>query len=118
MRFRIARIIVAALVFLAVAALPAVTSFAAGATTAMGISASHAMPDCDHYLHAPGDKSHKTADDGACMAACALNCFNFVATAFFGIAYSSPVSVAIELVRTSNNVTSQMGNPPFRPPRA
>jgi hypothetical protein len=118
MPFRIGRIIVAALVALAVAMLPATIGFAAGAPTAIGTSASQAMPDCDHHHHAPSDKTQKTADDGACMAACALNCFNFMTTAFSGIAYAVLSSAALLPVPASSNISSQMGNPPFRPPRA
>ena len=116
MQFRIGRIIVAALVALAVAALPAATGFATGVTTAIDISASQAMPDCDHHHHGPTDKTQKTIND-ACMAACALTCFNFMTTAFSGIVFSSPASAALEPVRTSGNATSRMGSTPFRPPR-
>ncbi len=118
MQLRIGRIIVAAVVALAVSVLPVATGFAAGATTAIGISASQAMPDCDHHHHAPSDKTQETADDGACMAACALNCFNFMTTAFSGISFSSPVSDALKPVRVSENISSLMGKPPFRPPRS
>ena len=118
MNLRIGRTIVAVLVALSVATLPAATGFAAGATTAMEISASQAMADCDHHHAAPSDKTQKTADDGACMAACALNCFNFMAAAFSGIAFSSPASAALRPVHASSIFASQMGSPPFRPPRA
>ena len=115
---RIGRTIIAVLVALAVATLPAATGFAAGATTAMEISASPAMPDCDRHHNAPGGKTQKSMDDGACMAACALNCFNVMAAAFTGIAFSSPATAALKPARTSGNISSLMGSPPFRPPRA
>jgi uncharacterized protein involved in copper resistance len=116
---RIGRTIVAVLVALSVATLPAATGFASGAMTAMEISASPAMPDCDHHHHnAPGGKTQKSMDDGACMAACALNCFNFMAAAFSGIAFSSPATAALKPVHASNIFASLMGSPPFRPPRA
>jgi uncharacterized protein involved in copper resistance len=119
MIIRIGRTIFAVLIGLSVATLPAATGFAAGATTATEISASEAMPDCDHHHHnAPSDKTQKTAHDAACMAGCALTCFSFTATGFSGIAFSSPASAALKPVRTGNNISSRMGSPPFRPPRS
>jgi hypothetical protein len=115
---RIGRTIVAVLVAMAVATLPAATGFAAGATTAMEISASSAMPDCDHHHNAPDGKTQKSMDDGACMAACALNCFNVMAAASSAVAFSPPASAALKPVRTSGNISSLMGSPPFRPPRS
>ena len=116
---RIGRTIVAIFVALAVATLPAATGFASGAMTAMEISASPAMPDCDHHHHnAPGGKTQKSMDDCASMAGCALKCFNFTGTILAGIAYSSSASAALKPVRTSNNISSRMGSPPFRPPRS
>ena len=85
---RIGRTIFTALVALSVATLPAAIGFAAGTTTAMEISASPTMPDCDHHHHnAPGGKTQKSVDDGACMAACALNCFNVMAPGEIGRAH-------------------------------
>jgi uncharacterized protein involved in copper resistance len=117
---RIGRTIFTALVALSVATLPAAIGFAAGATTAMEISASPAMPDCDHHHHhnAPGGKTQKSMDDCASMAGCALKCFNFTGTILAGIAYSSSASAALKPVHASNIFASQMGSPPFRPPRA
>ena len=115
---RIGRTIVAVLVALSVATLPAATGFAADATTAMEISAVPAMPDCDHHHNAPGGKTQKSMDDGSCMAACALNCFNVMAAAFSAVAFSPPASAALKPARTSSNISSLMGSPPFRPPRS
>ena len=115
---RIGRTIVAVLVALAVAMLPTATGFASGAMTAMEISASPAMPDCDHHHNAPGGKTQKSMDDCASMAGCALKCFNFTGTILAGIAYSSSASAALKPVHASNIFASQMGSPPFRPPRA
>lgn len=116
---RIGQTIFTALVALSVATLPAAIGFAAGATTAMEISASPAMPDCDHHHHnAPGGKTQKSMDDCASMAGCALKCFNFTGTILAGIAYSSSASAALKPVHASNIFASQMGSPPFRPPRA
>jgi hypothetical protein len=116
---RIGRTIIAILISLSVATLPAAVGFAASVPSATEMSASAAMPDCEHHRHAaPADKTQKTADDPACMAACALHCFNFTATVFSDIAFSSPASAALKPVRTSGIFASRMGSPPFRPPRA
>ena len=116
---RINRTIVAVLVALAVATLPTATGFASGATTAMEISASPAMPDCDHHHHnVPGGKTQKSMDDCASMAGCALKCFNFTGTILAGIAYSSSAGAALKPVHASSIFVLQMGSPPFRPPRA
>jgi hypothetical protein len=119
MTTRIGRTIIATLVALSVATLPAAMGFAAGATTATETSASQPMTDCDHHQHkAPSGKTQKTADDGACMASCALNCFNFTAAGFSGIAFLSPASAALKPVHASNTFASLLSSPPFRPPRA
>ena len=117
MNIRIGRIIIAVVVGVAVATLPAAIGFATNVPTATEMSASETMPDCDHHHNLPSDKTQKTANDCACMAACALKCFNFTATVFSGIAFSSPASAALKPVRTRIHVASQMGNLPFRPPR-
>jgi hypothetical protein len=115
---RIGRTIFTALVALSVATLPSAIGFAAGSKT-MEVAVSETMPDCDHHHHnAPGGKTQKSVDDGACMAACALNCFNVMAAAFSAIAFSPPASAALKPARTSSNISSQMGSPPFRPPRS
>lgn len=117
MTLRIGRTIFAVLVGLSVATLPAAVGLAsiAPSAAATGVSAS----DCDHHHHtAPSDKTQKTADDCGCMAACALKCFNFMASGLSAIAFSSPASAVLKPVRTSSNVASRMGSPPFRPPRS
>jgi len=118
MTLRIGRTIFAVLISLAVATLPAATGFAANVATATKMSASKAMPDCDHHRQTPSDKTKRTATDCACMAACALTCFSFTAPGFSGITFSSPASTALKPVRTDTNVSSRMGSPPYRPPRS
>jgi hypothetical protein len=118
MILRIGQTIVAVLFALSVATLPATLGFAAVASTATEISASEAMPDCEHHHNAPGGKTQKSMDDCASMAGCALKCFNFTGTILAGIAYSSSASAALKPVHASNIFASQMGSPPFRPPRA
>jgi len=118
MTLRIGRTIFAMLVGLSVVTLPASLGFAATVPTATHLSAAQSILDCEHHHTAPSDKTQKTADDSACMAACALHCFNFTATGFSGVVFSTTASAALKLVRTRSHVVSQMGNPPFRPPRA
>src|SRR5450759_4518349 len=99
---RIGRTIIAVLIGLSVATLPATLGFAASVATntAMEISATQAMPDCDHHHHAaPSSQTKKTMDDCASMAGCALKCFNFTGTILDGIAYSSPASAALKPVQ-------------------
>ena len=113
MTVRIGRAIIAGLIGLSVATLPMAAGFTAGVPTsaATEISAS----DCDHHHSPPSDTTQKGAD--GCMAACALNCFNFTATSLSGIVFSPPASVVLKPVRTRINVASRIGSPPFRPPR-
>lgn len=121
MNLRIGRTIVAVLISLAVATLPAATGFAAHVETATETSAAKAVPDCNHHQHhhsAPSDNTQKTAGDCACMAACALTCFSFTAPGFSGITFSPPACAALKLVRANTNVSSRTGSPPFRPPRS
>jgi hypothetical protein len=119
MNIRIGRTIFAVLVALSVATLPAAVGFAAGGKT-MGASASETTPDCDHRHHnnPPNNKTQKTGDDGACLAACAVACFGFVTADFPSIAFLLPMSTAPKFIRASDNVPSRMGSLPFRPPRA
>ena len=118
MTIRIGRTIFVAVLALSVAMLPAAVGFAANITT-MEVAAAEMMPDCDHHHHNMlSDKTQKTSDVGGCMAACAGACFGFTPTGFSDIAFSSPAGTALKLVRTSDNVSSRMGNLPFRPPRA
>jgi uncharacterized protein involved in copper resistance len=120
MTLRFGRTVFAVLIGLSVATLPAATGFAAHVATATEMSVSKAMPDCDHHHHhkAPTDKTQKTAGDCACMAACALTCFGFTAPGSSSITFASPASTVLKPVRTSTNVASRMGSPPFRPPRS
>jgi hypothetical protein len=118
MTTRIGRAIFAVLIGLSIAMLPATIGFAAGVATATEISAAKAMPDCDHHNKAPDIQTHKAINGGACMADCAFSCFGFTATGYSGIAFSSPVSDVLKPIRVSDAISSRMGSPPFRPPRA
>jgi hypothetical protein len=114
---RLGRTILAIVLGLSVALLPATAGFAASAAT-MDMSASAAMPDCDHDHGAPGDKTQKPAHGCADMATCALNCFNFTATACSDIIFASPACAALKPVRTADKLPARTVGAPFRPPRA
>jgi hypothetical protein len=118
---RLGRTILAIVVGLSVAMLPAMGGFAAGALIKQAASSadvSAAMPDCEHHRHAPSDKTKNTANDCASMAGCALKCFNFTGPAVEGIAFSMPAGAALEPVRAIGHVYARMIGAPFRPPRA
>ena len=115
---RIARSIFVALLAVAIAMLPAMVGFAASVAAATEMSATQAMPDRDHHHNAPCGKPQKSADDGACLAVCAIHCFNFTGLDVSSIAFSSLVVAALKPARTSGDISSLMGSPPFRPPRA
>jgi len=118
MTLRIGRIIIAILISLSVATLPATAGFAANVPTASKVSAPVAMPDCDHHHKVPNGQTQKIIDNCASMAACALTCFNFTGTALPGFIYLPPNSTALKAVQISAHVSSRMGSPPFRPPRS
>lgn len=117
MTLRIGRIIIAILISLSVATLPATAGFAASVLTASKMPVSVAMPDCDHHHKVPSGQTQKIIDNCASMAACALTCFNFIGTPLSGFVYLPPSSTALKPVRISAHVSSRMGSPPFRPPR-
>jgi hypothetical protein len=118
MTIRIGRTVFVVLVALSVATLPTAQGFAAAVTTATEMSVSNAMPDCAHRHNVPSDKTQKTTDNGACMAACAVACFGFTAIGYSGIAFQLPIGTTLNFVRTSDNISSRLGSLPFRPPRA
>jgi hypothetical protein len=117
MTLRIGRIIIAILIGLSVATLPAAAGFAANVLTASKMPVSIAMPDCNHHHNDPGGQTQKTTDNCASMAACALTCFNFTGTVLSGFAYLPPRSTALKPLQTSTHVSSRLSSPPFRPPR-
>jgi len=117
MTMHLGRIIFVAVLALSVATLPAAVGFAAG-SKAMEVVATETMTDCDHHHNVPSNKTQKSMDDCASMAACAVACFGFTAIGFSSITFLPPISTAPKFIRTSENVSSRMGNLPFRPPRA
>ena len=115
---RIGRAIFAVLIGLSVAMLPATIGIAAGVATATEISAAQKMPDCDHHHNnMPNGQTQKTADGCAYPAGCAL-CFAFVVPGVSGVAYAVSFNTRLDPVLAATNISSLMGSPPFRPPRA
>lgn len=115
----IARTILAAVIAVSVAVMPA----AAGAVAAAGASrdafvgtADSAMPvDCAHH-NSPADRGSKGADDCGSLAACAVKCFNYVGSVVPGIATTPKASRLLPVVAVGC-VASNIAAPPFRPPR-
>jgi hypothetical protein len=115
---RIVRTIMAVVLALAVAAMPAAASAVAAAGTthdgSAAVAHSAAMPaDCPHH-HAPADHGHKS--DGAAMAACAVKCFTYAGTVVPTIVMAPKAPQPRPLVR-AGPVASKIAAPPFRPPR-
>jgi hypothetical protein len=110
---RLGRTIVALLVALSVALLP-VAGGAAFAAKSADISASEPLHDgCDRGV--PDDAS-KAVNDCASMAACAAKCFNYAGTVLSDGTILA-IGPTLHPVGDSGLVVSQIGNPPFRPPR-
>lgn len=114
----IARTILAAVISVSVAVMPA----AAGAIPVAkpiqnGVSeVAPSMPDdCDHHA-SPAHRGSKAVDDCASMAACAAKCFNYTGTVLPSIALA-PTASRVQPVAAAGFVVSKIDSPPFRPPR-
>ena len=116
---RIVRTIMAVVLAVAVAAMPAASAVAAAGTmhdASAAVAHSAAMPeDCPHH-HAPADHGQKGADDCTSMAACAVHCFTYVGTVAPGIAMM-PKSSHLRPLASAGRIRSNLAAPPFRPPR-
>jgi hypothetical protein len=108
-----ARTILIFLIALSVALLPAASGAGLASKSADTIEMS-AMEDMDCCPH----KANPCDRMGGCasMAACALHCFNFavggVQLPIFALTLANNMPVLQD-----DNVPSQLGSPPFRPPR-
>jgi hypothetical protein len=112
----IARAILALVIALSVAILPATGGFAVSGHSAMSSVAPcthHGMSHPDHH----GSPSDKATNDCGAMAACAIHCFGI-----YGLLNSNPTlavfAAAIEPSFLAHSFLPHVGNPPFRPPRA
>jgi hypothetical protein len=113
----IARTILAVVIALSVAILPAASgaalTFKPMDMSPAEMSVSEPMSDCCDHDSAP---CHKPKGDCASMAACALKCFNFTGLEFSGIAFPIISNSAMPAVAEST-VPLAAAIPPFRPPR-
>ena len=118
---KVGRIILALLITLSLAALPAAGGAAvvAKSTEMSDIAAMHDTDtavmgdmDCCPHQSNPGDKMDKSA----CMAICALQCFTLGGTTVSTIVFPSHQARLSPALNT-NPLGSQTGRPPFRPPR-
>jgi hypothetical protein len=110
------RPILALLIALSVAMLPA--AGAAGVSSKSpepsDMSTLEGMLDCCPHR---ADACDKAMDDCGAMATCALKCFSFAETSSSIIVF--PFTFAKMTVSfAGNSFSSQIGSPPFRPPRA
>ena len=118
---RIGRTICVMLLGLAIVMAPLSMGFAVAAPVASNAaSVAATMPDCDHHQHqhgAPSAPTQKNADHGNCITGCAL-CSVVVSTDASTISYLMAASSTLTPVHAADSLSSLMGSPPFRPPRA
>jgi hypothetical protein len=111
----IGRTILALLIALSVAMLPAAGG--AGVGTKLpepaDMSMAEDMHDCCPHKADPCDKA---VDDCGTMATCALKCFSFAGASSSIIVFPSAFAKMTALF-AGNPYSSQTGSPPFRPPR-
>ena len=120
MRSRTVRTICVMLLAMAIAVLPLSMGFAVAAPAQASAAATmtQAMPDCDHHQHgAPTTDTQKSLDHGTCITGCAL-CFGLVEASATDVAYQMTAFAALTPAYVADSVSSLMGSPPFRPPRA
>ena len=116
MKHRIGRTILAIVVATSVVMLPATGGFAAG-SKAMELTVSESVPDCAHDHDLPNNTTQKRTDGCDSMAGCALKCFTITEVSFSSVSFLPAANTALVHIRTSDNISSRMGSPPFRPPR-
>jgi hypothetical protein len=110
---RIGRTILAVLIALSVAILPAAGAAVASTQSGpAGMSMTDDMDCCPHKAN-PCDK----ADDCGTMATCALKCFSFAGTPSSIFVFPSTFA-KMTASFAANPLSSQTGTAPFRPPRA
>lgn len=119
MTVRIVRIIFTALLAVAIATPPiAVGTARAASPPVTMVTIDQPSADCDHHRSdAPSEQTQHPVKHDTCAVGCTL-CFVFVGADTSVVAYSIPFSTALKPARVMNRLTSLMGSPPFRPPRA
>jgi hypothetical protein len=110
----IGRTILALLVALSVAMLPAAggAGISSKSPEPADMSMTDDMSDCCPHKTNPCEKA---MDDCATMATCALKCFSFAGTSSMIVFPSTSARVTLSFA--GNPFSSQTGSPPFRPPR-
>jgi hypothetical protein len=99
------------LIGVSVALLPAASGSAASAPPTAS------MPDCDHQMHVPADKTQKSDSDCISMANCVFHCFSVTCVAAVAVAFVPVVGAELQPSRVSDRLSPQLGSLPFRPPR-
>jgi hypothetical protein len=109
----VGRTILALLIALSVAMLPTVASanIAVTSTDMTEMADMAAMEDMDCCPH-----KAKPCDHCSSMATCQLACFGFSATASSNVIFPR-VTASLSPLSGANAFRSQIGSPPFRPPR-
>ncbi|MFY9684667.1 MAG: hypothetical protein WAJ88_02615 [Pseudolabrys sp.] len=109
-----ARVIFALLIAVSVVVLPAAGGVGSviKSTETTDMAAMEDMDCCPRKVN-PCDKA---IDGCSSMATCALKCFMFSGAASSPIAFSSRL-VQLNPAFGTDSFNSQIGNPPFRPPR-
>ena len=111
---RIGRTILAVLIALSVAILPAVGAAVVTQSAApAGMSMMDDMDCCPHKAN----PCEKAMEDCTAMATCALKCFSFAGTLSSAIVFPS-TSTKMTASFAANPLSSQTGTAPFRPPRS
>ena len=112
---RIGRTILAVLIALSVAILPAAGAAVVSSQSAApaGMSMTDDMDCCPHKAN----PCEKAMEDCTAMATCALKCFSFAGTLSSAIVFPS-ASTKMTASFAANPLSSQTGTAPFRPPRA
>ena len=114
---QIGRTILVALLAVAIAMLPAAMGIATAAPETATVASAQAMPDCEHHRHNKAPSKQKSDEHGTCVVNCAL-CFGFVWHDANTVAHLVTPSTALTPVLVQSDISSLMGLPPFRPPRA
>jgi hypothetical protein len=112
---RIGRTILAVLIALSVAILPAAGSagMSAKSPEPADMSMMEDMTDCCPHKANPCEKA---MEDCAAMATCVLKCFSFAGTLSSIIVFPSACA-KMAACFANNPFSLQTGSPPFRPPR-
>lgn len=103
------RVIIAIVVALSLMTLPATRDHASAASNSFTAS------DCAEY-GSPIDHTSKVNSGCALTKACPGMCMSYSATAVFTTVFQ-PAIAMMEPLGTNSDAASQIGNPPFHPPR-